>query len=166
MAGICVPETMRYNGNGFQNDGTPFSDASCDENIPPTWSTSGGRDWIKNGDAWRVTARHPDGSLTITRLGPGTGTVTLPAAYAAAHVELLYATTGHRSQGSTVNTAHPLITPGMSREQPLRRPQPRPPRHHPVRGHPRAAAPEPDEQLDRVRHDPRMYAAREILTAS
>jgi hypothetical protein len=36
--GICVPETMRYNGNGFQNDGTPFSDASCDENIPPTWN--------------------------------------------------------------------------------------------------------------------------------
>jgi len=29
---------MRYNGNGFQNDGTPFSDASCDENIPPTWN--------------------------------------------------------------------------------------------------------------------------------
>jgi hypothetical protein len=36
--GICVPETMRYNGNGFQNDGTPFSDASCDQNIPPTWN--------------------------------------------------------------------------------------------------------------------------------
>jgi hypothetical protein len=36
--GICVPETMRYNGNGFQNDATPFSDASCDQNIPPTWN--------------------------------------------------------------------------------------------------------------------------------
>jgi hypothetical protein len=38
LPGICVPETMRYNGNGFQNDATPFSDASCDENIPPTWN--------------------------------------------------------------------------------------------------------------------------------
>jgi hypothetical protein len=36
--GICVPETMRYNGNGFQDDGAPFSDASCDEDIPPTWN--------------------------------------------------------------------------------------------------------------------------------
>ncbi len=36
--GICVPETMRYNGNGFQNDPTPFSDASCDQNIAPTWN--------------------------------------------------------------------------------------------------------------------------------
>jgi hypothetical protein len=36
--GICVPETMRYNGNGFQNDSTPFSDASCDSGIPPTWN--------------------------------------------------------------------------------------------------------------------------------
>jgi glycosyl hydrolase family 95 len=36
--GICVPETMRYNGNGFQNDTDPFSDASCDEDIPPTWN--------------------------------------------------------------------------------------------------------------------------------
>jgi hypothetical protein len=27
--------------------------------------TSGGRDWVKNGDAWQVTARHPGGALTI-----------------------------------------------------------------------------------------------------
>ena len=127
--------------------------------------THGGRDWIKNGDAWRVTARHPDGSLTITRLSSGTGTVTLPAAYAAAHVELLYATTGHRSQGATVDTAHPLITPGMSREQlyvALSRA-----RHATILyvvTHELPAL-DPDEQLDRARNDPRMYAAREILTA-
>ena len=37
-AGICVPETMRFNGNGFQDDGSPYSDASCDQNISPTWN--------------------------------------------------------------------------------------------------------------------------------
>lgn len=39
-AGICVPETMRFNGNGFQNDSSPYSDASCDQNNPPgpTWN--------------------------------------------------------------------------------------------------------------------------------
>ncbi|OLE28150.1 MAG: hypothetical protein AUG49_03260 [Catenulispora sp. 13_1_20CM_3_70_7] len=38
--GICAPETMRFNGNGFQDDGNPFSDASCDQNNPPgpTWN--------------------------------------------------------------------------------------------------------------------------------
>jgi hypothetical protein len=39
-SGICVPETMRFNGNGFQDDGNPFGDASCDQNNPPgpTWN--------------------------------------------------------------------------------------------------------------------------------
>ncbi|NUP50395.1 MAG: RICIN domain-containing protein [Catenulispora sp.] len=39
-SGICVPETMRFNGNGFQDDGSPFSDASCDQGNPPgpTWN--------------------------------------------------------------------------------------------------------------------------------
>jgi hypothetical protein len=42
--------------------------------------------------------------------------VRLPAGYVAEHVELLYATTTHRAQGGTVDTAHPLITAGMTRE--------------------------------------------------
>jgi hypothetical protein len=76
--------------------------------------TSGGRDWVKNGDAWKVAARHPDGSLTVRRLGPGArSTVTLPAACAAAAVELLFATTIRRAQGAT---ADPLVTADMSRE--------------------------------------------------
>jgi hypothetical protein len=59
--------------------------------------TSGGRDWVKNGDAWQVVARDPSGALTIRRLGTATGgTTTIPAAYAAADVELLYATTEPR----------------------------------------------------------------------
>jgi conjugative relaxase-like TrwC/TraI family protein len=126
--------------------------------------TCGGRDWVKNGDAWHVTARHPDGFLAITRLGSGTGTVTLPAAYVGAHVELAYATTAHRAEGATVDAAHPLITPDMSREQLyvlLSRA-----RHATtlyIVTHELPAL-DPDEQLDRARNDPRMYAAREILT--
>jgi ATP-dependent exoDNAse (exonuclease V) alpha subunit len=74
-----------------------------------------GRDFVKNGDAWHVEHRRPDGSLTVRGMGHG-GRVTLPAAYVRDHVQLLYATTAHRAQGSTVDTAHPLITAGMSRE--------------------------------------------------
>jgi hypothetical protein len=34
--GICVPETMRFNGNGwYQSDG----DQSCDQTIAPTWNS-------------------------------------------------------------------------------------------------------------------------------
>jgi len=74
-----------------------------------------GRDWVKNGDAWHVEHRHPDGSLTMRGMSHR-GRVRLPAAYVREHVQLLYATTAHRAQGSTVDTAHPLITAGMSRE--------------------------------------------------
>jgi hypothetical protein len=38
LPGICVPETMRFNGNGYQNDSTPDSDASCDLASLPTWN--------------------------------------------------------------------------------------------------------------------------------
>ena len=124
-------------------------------------SACGGRDWVKNGDAWHVERRHPDGALTVRHLAHG-GRVTLPAGYVGEHVELLYATTAHRAQGATVDTAHPLITAGMTREalyvlatrarerttfyvathdRRLRR------------GRPRRQA----------RYDPRQYAAREIL---
>jgi len=36
--GVCVPETMRFNGNGYQSDTNPDQTASCDENIAPTWN--------------------------------------------------------------------------------------------------------------------------------
>ncbi|MFG3056283.1 ricin-type beta-trefoil lectin domain protein [Kitasatospora sp. NPDC048239] len=35
--GICVPETMRFNGNGFQSDSDPFGAASCDDALS-TWN--------------------------------------------------------------------------------------------------------------------------------
>jgi len=80
-----------------------------------TLATTGGG-FVKNGDLWQVTTQHRDGSLTVERLGARTGRVRLPAAYVTADVELAYATTAHRSQGGTVETAHPVITEAMSRE--------------------------------------------------
>jgi hypothetical protein len=60
--------------------------------------------WVRNGDRWTVTHRHPDGSLTVSRLG-GHGRVVLPAAYVAADVALAYALTVHKAQGVTVDRA-------------------------------------------------------------
>ncbi|MET8160368.1 MobF family relaxase [Sphaerisporangium sp. NPDC005289] len=121
-----------------------------------------GKDWVKNGDAWSVQARHRDGSLTVQHL-EHRASVRLPADYAAANVELLYATTTNRAQGSTVDTAHPLITSEMSRENlyvVLSRARHRTVLH--VVTH-ELLAYDPDDRLDRVRHDARQYAAREIL---
>ena len=75
----------------------------------------GGRDFVKNGDLWAVVARHGDGSVTAQHLDHA-GRVRLPADYVASDVELAYATTAHRVQGSTVDTAHPVISASMSRE--------------------------------------------------
>jgi ATP-dependent exoDNAse (exonuclease V) alpha subunit len=73
-----------------------------------------GRRWVKNGDTWTVRTIHPDGSLTVAP--EGRSTVVLPAAYVADHVELGYATTAHRAQGRTVDTAHVLVEPTTTRE--------------------------------------------------
>lgn len=76
-----------------------------------------GRDWVTNGDRWIVTATGRDGSLTVRRAGRRHGAkVTLPADYVVAHVELAYATTAYRAQGATVDTAHAIVQPGMTRE--------------------------------------------------
>jgi len=74
-----------------------------------------GRRWVKNGDRFVVTATHDDGSMAVRRAG-GAGEVVLPADYVAAHVELAYATTAHRAQGRTVDTAHSIISPTTTRE--------------------------------------------------
>ncbi|MFF5230266.1 MobF family relaxase [Dactylosporangium sp. NPDC000521] len=80
-----------------------------------TMTCNRGKDWVRNGDAWTVTGRSRDGALKVRHQQHG-GTITLPAAYVAAHVELLYATTVHRAQGATVDTAHALISDDMTRE--------------------------------------------------
>ena len=74
-----------------------------------------GRDWVKNGDTWEVTRRHRDGGLSVQHQ-EHRGRLRLPAEYVADSVELAYASTAHRAQGITVDTAHTLVTSEMTRE--------------------------------------------------
>jgi conjugative relaxase-like TrwC/TraI family protein len=71
--------------------------------------------WVKNGDVWTVAATHEDGSMTVTRVS-GHGSVVLPASYVTKNVELAYASTAHRAQGRTVETAHAFASPTTTRE--------------------------------------------------
>jgi len=121
-----------------------------------------GRDFIKNGDTWTVTGRRDDGALIVKHQGHG-GRAILSADYVRAQVELAYATTTNRAQGSTVDTAHPLITEEMTHEN-LYVIATRAREHtmlyvatHQVPGL------DPDHHLDAVRIDPNAYAAREVL---
>jgi conjugative relaxase-like TrwC/TraI family protein len=124
-------------------------------------SAFGGRDWVKNGDAWHVERRHPNGSLTVRHLSHG-GRVTLPADYVRDQVQLLYATTAHRTQGTTVDTAHPLITAAISREALyVLATRARENTVFYVATHDLPY--EEDARVDQARYDPRQYAAREIL---
>jgi conjugative relaxase-like TrwC/TraI family protein len=121
----------------------------------------GGRDWVKNGDAWEVSRRLPDGSLAVRHLGHG-GRVTLPAAYVRVHVQLLYATSAHRAQGATVDTAHPLITAGMTREALyVLASRAREKTAFYVATHDLPF--DDDARVNQVRRDPRQYAGREVL---
>ena len=73
-----------------------------------------GQDFVKNGDLWRVTGLHDDGRITAQHIQHG-GKVTLPAHYVEQSVELGYASTIHRAQGSTVDTAHALVDAATDR---------------------------------------------------
>ncbi|MFT4287881.1 ATP-dependent DNA helicase [Nocardioides sp.] len=77
-----------------------------------------GRGWVKNGDRWIVTKTRDDGSVTVRREHSRWRTrITLPAEYVTSDLELAYATTAHRAQGSTVDTAHAIVhSPQMTRE--------------------------------------------------
>lgn len=127
-----------------------------------TLTVNRGRDFVKNGDGWQVLKQHRDGSLTVQHL-EHLGRVRLPADYVATRVQLYYAVTVTRSQGTTVDTAHPLITAQMAREDlyvDLSRA-----RHSTtlyVATHDTLPVDE-DQRLNRVANDPRSYAALEIL---
>jgi hypothetical protein len=79
-----------------------------------------GRGWVKNGDQWLVEQVAADGAVTVARtMGagmPGGRQVVLPADYVRQHVELGYATTAHRAQGRTVDTAHAFVSVTTQRE--------------------------------------------------
>ena len=96
--------------------------------------TTTGRDWVRNGDVWTITAVGDDGTLTIARdHGVGTtvrhgtiavrkrgrrfgGSIILPASYVSESVDLGYAVTTFRAQGVTTDTAHVLVEPTSTRE--------------------------------------------------
>ena len=80
-----------------------------------TLRTGRGTDRVKNGDMWTVDTVQPDGALSVTHSGHG-GRITLPAEYVATSVELGYASTIHRAQGMTADTAHVLADSSTSRE--------------------------------------------------
>ncbi|PKY69755.1 conjugal transfer protein [Brevibacterium ravenspurgense] len=79
---------------------------------------STGRTWVKNGDRWHATHRYDDGSLAVRRLGRGDKphgkALVLPAKYVREELELGYASTVHRAQGASVDTAHALVDPETS----------------------------------------------------
>ncbi|AUG76103.1 TrwC relaxase [Kitasatospora sp. MMS16-BH015] len=125
-------------------------------------TTNRGADFVKNGDAWQVLKRYDDGSLKVRHL-EHRGRLTLPAEYVAAHVQLLYASTITRSQGGTVDTAHPLVTDDTTREElyvQLTRAR------HTTTLYTATHELLPfdtDEQLDKPKNDPDSFAAREVL---
>ena len=123
-----------------------------------------GQDWVKNGDAWTVEHRHPNGALTVKSITHG-GRITLPTDYVAANVQLLYATTSHRAQGSTADTAHPLITEDMTREALYvlaSRARERTTLYVATHDQ-RVDSGDDDAHVNTARNDPRRYEAREIL---
>jgi conjugative relaxase-like TrwC/TraI family protein len=110
-AGQVEAEGVRLRDGNLAGTGDWIVTRLNDRRLP----VFGGRDWVKNGDAWHVERRHADGSLTVRNTGHA-GRVRLPVGYVQTQVQLLYATTAHRAQGGTVDTAHPLVTTGLTRE--------------------------------------------------
>ena len=74
------------------------------------------RDWVRNGDRWKITDVRDDGSVTVRKPGRRTGAIVLPSDYVADHLDLGYAVTAHRAQGITTDTAHVLVEPTTTRE--------------------------------------------------
>lgn len=74
-----------------------------------------GQGWVKNGDEWIVQRVGTDGSMRVQRRDGG-AVAQLPAVYVHDHVELGYASTAHRAQGRTVDTAHAYVSAATVRE--------------------------------------------------
>jgi conjugative relaxase-like TrwC/TraI family protein len=125
-------------------------------------TTHGGREFLKNGDTWTVVARGDNGTLTVENHRHN-GRVSLTPEYVAEHVQLYYAVHVMRSQGSTVDTAHPLVTEEMTREQ-LYVAASRAKRQTTLYVATHDTLPlDEDDRLDYPRNDPRARAASEVL---
>lgn len=71
-------------------------------------------DWVRNGQEWVVVRIRRNGEAVVENADRTR--VTLPVDYLRDHVQLAYATTAHRSQGRTVDTAHVLVDESTPRE--------------------------------------------------
>jgi hypothetical protein len=75
--------------------------------------------YVRNGQRWSVEHVNLDGSLTVRLNEQGQtspASVVLPAQYVNHHVELGYATTTHRAQGMTTDSAHVIADTATTRE--------------------------------------------------
>lgn len=70
-------------------------------------TTGTGRSFVKNGDRWTIQQIHSDGSVEV--VDDHDRTCTLPSSYIRQWSSLGYATTVHRAQGRTVDSAHLLL---------------------------------------------------------
>lgn len=73
-----------------------------------------GKDFVKNGDLWSIKDISKDGELKLQHTSHA-GTVTIPAEYAGEYVQLGYASTINRAQGSTVDTTHAVVDAATDR---------------------------------------------------
>ncbi|MCV7008731.1 MobF family relaxase [Mycobacterium gordonae] len=87
-----------------------------------TLRLAGGRDFVRNGQRWRVETVKTDGSLAVARIDTGQK-VTLPAWYVNAYTTLGYACTIDASQGMTIGsrtatgTCHVIGSESLTRQQ-------------------------------------------------
>lgn len=83
---------------------------------------AGGKDYVRNGQRWRVDAVTSGGDLKVSRLDNGQKT-TLPAWYVNAYVTLGYASTIDASQGMTIGsrttkgTCHVIGSANLTRQK-------------------------------------------------
>jgi conjugative relaxase-like TrwC/TraI family protein len=109
VAGLVTQEGVTLSGGATVGVGDQVVTRQNDRRL------TAGRRWVRNGDTWTVTGVDPDGSMTVSRI-EGSSQVLLPADYVSEHVELGYASTAHRAQGRTVDTAHAMVSPTTTRE--------------------------------------------------
>ncbi|HTI27153.1 MAG TPA: hypothetical protein VL652_39575 [Kutzneria sp.] len=96
--GACVPETMRFNGNGYYGGGSAASNASCDTTIAPTYNSMD----LSTGaevSLWIWQAYQQNRSQSFLQTG-------YPLMKAAAQFLLSYAKTGSDGLLHTTANAH------------------------------------------------------------